>query len=133
MSTELTDLDNFIFQRAVDSMTEHCEVLDAVVVATLDGRMLATQQRGTYPVERAAVMGSSLMALGDAIASELKLGSCEVIISENKEGIVVFNHINEDLALVSLTQSKSGLGTLLSWAKKTAEETASALRAARKW
>lgn len=69
------------------------------------------------------------MALGDAMAIELKLGACEVVIAENKEGIVVFNHINEDVVLVSLTQSKSGLGTLLSWAKKTAADTASYLKA----
>ena len=72
---------------------------------------------------------SSLMALGDAMAIELKLGTCEVVIAENKEGIVVFNHINEDVVLVSLTQSKSGLGTLLSWAKKPAADTASYLKA----
>lgn len=123
------DLENHVFQMAVNSMSEHCEVLDAVLVASLDGRMLATYQRGTYAVERAAAIGSSLMALGDAMAIELKLGACEVVIAENKENIVVFNHINEDVVLVSLTQSKSGLGTLLSWAKKTAADTASYLKA----
>ncbi|MEZ5672765.1 MAG: hypothetical protein R3E08_10450 [Thiotrichaceae bacterium] len=67
-----------------------------------------------YPLERLATMGSTLMSLGDTITAELKMGNCDNIISENKQGIVTFMHINNELVLVTLTVQKNALGMLSS-------------------
>ncbi|WP_455389551.1 roadblock/LC7 domain-containing protein [Petrachloros mirabilis] len=112
------------FLGQLQTLFKNCDVVDAAMVSTLDGRLCAEKQRADYPSERAAVMGSSLMALGDAIAKELSLGICDIIISENENGLVLFNHINEDFVLICVTASKSGLGSILSWARVTAQETA---------
>ncbi|MDH4186030.1 MAG: hypothetical protein OEV08_03445 [Nitrospira sp.] len=111
------------FFSQLQTLFKNCDVVDAAMVSTLDGRLCAEKQRADYPSERAAVMGSSLMALGDAIARELSLGLCDVIISENEKGLVLFNHINDDFVLICVTSTKSGLGSILSWARVTAEET----------
>jgi hypothetical protein len=61
------------------------------------------------------------MSLGDTMTSELKMGRCENIISENENGIVAFMHINNNLVLVSLTTETNSLGMLLSHSRKCAE------------
>ncbi len=106
-------------------LLQNCDVVDAAVVSTIDGYMCAMQQRNKqYPLERLATMGSTLMSLGDTITAELALGNCDNIISENKEGIVAFMHINPTLVLVSLTTSKNSLGMLLSHSRACAGDLA---------
>ncbi|MBX3235545.1 MAG: roadblock/LC7 domain-containing protein [Nitrospiraceae bacterium] len=118
------------FGNHLAALCASCDAADMVMVATLDGRLVAEQQRKNHHGERAAVMSSSLMALGDAIAKELSLGTCQIIISENDKGIVLFKHIAQDFVLVCLTESSGGLGALLSWTKRSAEDMASSVPAA---
>lgn len=109
-------------------LLDNCSLIEAGVVATLDGHLCAMkQQKAQYPLERLATMGSTLMALGDTITRELKMGNCDNIISENRNGIVVFMHINDDLVLVTLSTQKS-LGMLLSHSRKCAEDMSKLLK-----
>jgi len=64
------------------------------------------------------------MSLGDTITAELQMGTCDNIISENKQGIVAFMHISNNLVLVTLTVQKNSLGMLLSYSRRCAEEMA---------
>lgn len=106
-------------------LLEDCSVINAAVVTTADGHMCAMRQGNqNYPLERLATMGSTLMSLGDTITAELKMGTCDNIISENKQGIVAFMHINNNLVLVTLTVQKNSLGMLLSHSRRCAEEMA---------
>lgn len=111
------------FETRLTQLLDDCHVLDASVVATTDGHFCAMKQRqNQYPLERLATMGSTLMSLGDTITAELKMGLCDNIISENKNGIVAFMHINNDLVLITLTTQKNALGMLLSHSRRCAEE-----------
>ena len=112
------------FYSQLQELLQNCDVVDAAMVSTLDGRLCAEKQRTECASERVSVMGSSLMALGDAIAKELAHGVCDIIISENANGLVLFNHINDDFVLICVSGSKNGLGSLLSWARSTAQRTA---------
>lgn len=104
-------------------LLENCKVIDASVVATVDGYMCAMKQRHQqYSLERLATMGSTLMSLGDTMTAELRMGKCDNMISENENGIVAFMHINENLVLVSLTTQKNALGMLLSHSRLCAQE-----------
>jgi hypothetical protein len=115
-------------EQRLETLINDCTVIDAAVIATLDGHTCAMKQRHThYTLERLATMGSTLMALGDTITAELQMGSCDNIISENKMGIVTFMHINMDLVLVTLTTHKNGLGMLLSHSRICAESLAKLL------
>ena len=89
--------------------------VEAALAVTTDGHMVASAQRKEFSLKRLAAMGSTLMSLGDTITKELQMGSCNNIISENENGIVVFMHITKNLVMVSLTSSSGGgLGMLLS-------------------
>lgn len=110
-----------IFERELETYLNQCDVLELAVISTLDGRLRAQKQRGAFETEQTAVMGSSLMALGDTILSGLELGVCETVITESRQGLALFNHIAGSFVLISVTRSKNGLGSLLSWARRTAE------------
>ncbi len=107
----------------LNKLFDQCQVVTAAVVATIDGHFCAQKQRAnTYSLERLATMGSTLMSLGDTITAELKMGGCDNVISENREGIVVFMHVGRDLVLVTLTTQKNALGMLLSHTRRCVEE-----------
>lgn len=112
------------FYSQLQELFQNCDVVDAAMISTLDGRLCAEKQRAECASERVSVMGSSLIALGDAISRELAHGACDIVISENANGLVLFNHINDDFVLICVSASKSGLGSLLSWARSTAQKTA---------
>jgi len=116
-----------VFERGLEHYLDKCDVLELAVISTLDGRLRAQKQRSTFETEQTAVMGSSLMALGDTILKGLELGDCETVIAESQQGLVLFNHIAGSFVLVSVTRSKNGLGFLLSWARRTAEDIAQQL------
>ena len=115
------------FYSQLQELFQNCDVVDAAMVSTLDGRLCAEKQRAECASERVSVMGSSLMALGDTILAELRLGACDTVIAESAQGLVLFNHIASAFVLVSMTQSKSSLGSLLSWARRTADDIAQGL------
>lgn len=109
----------------LSKLLDNCSDAGAAVVVTLDGHVCATKQRANqYPLERLATMGSTLMSLGDTITAELNMGTCDNVISENKEGLVVFMHINEKLVLVTLSTRKNALGMLLSHSRACAGDIA---------
>jgi len=116
-----------VFARELDQYLANCEAVTLAIVTTPDGRLRAQRQRGAYETDLTAVMGSSLMALGDTILAELRLGACDTVIAESAQGLVLFNHIASAFVLVSMTQSKSSLGSLLSWARRTADDIAQGL------
>lgn len=111
------------FDQRLAKLLDDCSVVNAAVVTTVDGYTCAMRQSNQhYPLERLATMGSTLMSLGDTITAELQMGNCDNIISENKQGIVAFMHINNDLVLVTLTVHKNSLGLLLSYSRRCAED-----------
>jgi predicted regulator of Ras-like GTPase activity (Roadblock/LC7/MglB family) len=119
----LSKLATIQLEQRLSKLIEQCSAVDAAVVATLDGYTCAMKQRSQqYPLERLATMGSTLMSLGDTITAELRLGTCDNIISENKNGIVAFMHIDDNLVLITLTTQKNALGMLLSHSRRCAEE-----------
>lgn len=118
-------------KQQLESLLDRCQPICAAVVVTVDGYTCAMKQRTTdqYSLERVATMGSTLMSLGDTMTAELKMGSCENIISENQHGIIAFMHINHNLVLVSLTTETNSLGMLLSHSRKCAENMAKTVAA----
>jgi len=110
-----------IIEQNITELLDRTDVIKAAVVVTVDGHLCATAQQQDYPLDRLATMGSSFMSLGDTITAELSMGTCQNIISENQQGIVVFMHINSSLVLITLTSDQHALGTLLSYSRICAE------------
>ena len=88
-----------VFARELDQYLANCEAVTLAIVTTPDGRLRAQRQRGAY----------------------------ETVIAESAQGLVLFKHIASSFVLVSMTQSKSSLGSLLSWARRTADDIAQGL------
>lgn len=109
-----------IIRDGIRSLVDDYDSVDAAVVVTIDGNMLEKHEKAKNPMKRLATMGSSLMSLGDTITSELGMGTCKNIISENEGGLIAFMHIAEDLVLVSMSYSTGSLGLLLSASRKCA-------------
>ena len=95
--------------------------IEGALVSTLDGQLLASQQKGNDSLERVAVMGGSLVSLTDTMIAELNLGHNENVISQNENGILAFMHINPQLVLVSFTRNKLALGLLLAHCNRCCE------------
>lgn len=107
----------------LEKLLENCNVINAAVIVTVDGHLCAMRQRGQqYPLERLATMGSTLMSLGDTITAELNMGTCDNIISENRQGLVAFMHTDQNHVLVTLAAQKNVLGMLLSHSRMCAED-----------
>lgn len=96
---------------------DKCDVVAGALVSTLDGQLLASRQTSDDPLARVAVMGGSLISLTDTMIAELNLGHNENVISQNKEGILIFMHITSQLVLVSFTRNTQALGLLLAHTK----------------
>lgn len=111
-----------VIKRELESMLERSDVISAAVTVTVDGLMLEKIERKNYQLKRLSTMGSSLMSLGDTIASELMMGSCKNLISENEQGIIAFMHITDEIVLVTLTEDTTALGMLLSVSRQYCEK-----------
>lgn len=117
----LSDEQKNLLNNALRSLVEGSGVVNAALAVTIDGHLIAGHSEGERPLKRLATMGSTLMSLGDTISKELATGSCHNVIAENEHGTVVFMHITNEIVLVSLTDTNSSLGMLLSASRNCAE------------
>jgi predicted regulator of Ras-like GTPase activity (Roadblock/LC7/MglB family) len=102
-------------------------VLELVIIATSDGQLRAQRQRGTVNTEQTALMGSSLMGLGNTLLRDLSLGACDTIVAESPQGFALVTSVANSFVLMSMTRSKNGLDSLLAGARQTAEDIAQSL------
>ena len=105
----------------LNEFMEMCDAADAAIVSTVDGHMIEKVERTSYPVGRIATMGSSMMSLADTMTAELSMGKCKNLVVENEQGILLMMHISDDLVLVSITHSSTGLGMLISSSRVCSE------------
>lgn len=103
-----------LIQTHLQTLIDQVESAHAALAVTTDGHLVTKAERHEIPAKRLAAMGSTLMSLGDTITKELAMGSCRNVISENEEGVVVFMHLTRKTVLISVSESTSSLGMLLS-------------------
>lgn len=94
-------------------------VISAVLMSA-DGFEVVSLQVGKGSAARLAAMGSSLTAIGSAIAREAGLVECQRMIIEAQNGTVVIMQVPDakpPMSLAVVANSESVLGQLL-WATK---------------
>lgn len=94
-------------------------VLSAVLLSA-DGFEVASLQTGKGGAARLAAMGSSLSAIGSAIAREAGIVECNRMILESDSGTIVIMNIPDarpSLSLAIIADASCVLGRLL-WAAK---------------
>ena len=103
-----------IINEHIQALVRDREFMVACVAVTADGHLVAGAQKNSYSLDRLSAIGSTFMALGDTVATELKMGGCRDVISELDGGIVVFMHLTRNVAIAAVSDSTRSLGLLLS-------------------
>lgn len=103
-----------IVKAHIEALVRENDFMDACVVVTADGHMIAGTQKKGYSLDRLSALGSTFMAMGDTLASETAMGTCKDVVAELDGGIVVFMHMSKNVAIASVSNSTRSLGMLLS-------------------
>lgn len=114
--------------RAVlDEMNELCRSLVYAALLTDDGFQVASRGRDTDG-GRFASMSSSVQALGDAVARELRIGSTNYVVIASADGHVVQQRVpGHPLVLAGVFDAAETLGTALAISRRAAARMAEEL------
>ncbi|NUO75363.1 roadblock/LC7 domain-containing protein [Lysobacter sp. 5GHs7-4] len=97
--------------------------VDSAAVVTGDGFEVAAVLREGVAGERLAAMVSSLLALSEAVALELRMSGCRNVIVETETGAVVTLRVpvsGHELLMSVLCSDAASLGSVLYAARDTA-------------
>lgn len=109
-----------VAQRQLDALAQSTPGVLSVVLLSADGFEVASLQTGKGGAARLAAMGSSLSAIGSAIAREAGIVECNRMIIESDSGTIVIMTIPDarpPLSLAIIAGEGCVLGRLL-WAAK---------------
>jgi len=96
----------------------------AALISTVDGRLMLERSRREIGASRIASMASSLMALGEALGTQLDMKPCSHVTISTNAGVIVSLRVNDDrnvLALTTAARDGVRLGTLLASSRRAAE------------
>ena len=80
--------------REARKLVEELSGVTAVVVATADGFDVASASAGGADPARVAAMGSSIVAIGDVVSQEARLGRRESVMVLMDSGFAVFHSVH---------------------------------------
>ncbi|MET0304206.1 MAG: roadblock/LC7 domain-containing protein [Microbacteriaceae bacterium] len=108
----------------LDEMKSLCASLTYAALVTDDGFIVADRGRDTDG-SRFASMSSSVQALSDAVARELRIGASEYVIIASADGHVIQQRVpDRPLVLAALFDTDETLGKALSISRLTARRVA---------
>lgn len=115
--------------------TQDCEALlqpfldgpcrvNAAVLATVDGRLVAMARRIAFDEGRIAAISGSMLALAEACARELGQSACRNAIVDSGQGLTVVLRVNAPRGgwvLTTMGASDTNLGLLFTHSRQLAE------------
>lgn len=108
-------------QKHLDTFAQTTPGVVSAVLMSADGFEVASLQVGKGGAARLAAMGSSLSAIGSAIAKEAGIVECNRMVIESDSGTVVIMNVPDSrppMSLAVIANDSSMLGQLL-WSAKT--------------
>ncbi|MCQ4167199.1 roadblock/LC7 domain-containing protein [Tahibacter harae] len=108
-------------QKHLDTFAQTTPGVVSAVLMSADGFEIVSLQVGKGGAARLAAMGSSLSAIGSAIAKEAGIVECNRMVIESDSGTVVIMNVPESrppMSLAVIANDNSMLGQLL-WSAKT--------------
>src|SRR6218665_2957289 len=108
----LSDASRELIQSVFVEMMENCSGITTLVVSTVDGHALTSHHSETIDESRMAAMTSSLLALAESLAKEVKQNACRHIIVQNSDGVIVTQRLGKSLVLTSIAGQNTNLGML---------------------
>ena len=88
----------------------------AAIIATSDGREVASLTSQDFSVSKLSAMASTIQALGKAVAEEARFEECDNVIVESPSGKIVFMEVpssTHELLLMVIAGKGSIFGALL--------------------
>jgi len=114
-------------QGALEALVSQTPGVDTAAVVTGDGFEVAAVLREHVSVEKLAAMVSSLLALSEAVTSEMGLKRCQYVIVDTESGALVTLRIptrSHDLLMCVLCGDGVSLGSVLYAARESARSLA---------
>jgi predicted regulator of Ras-like GTPase activity (Roadblock/LC7/MglB family) len=113
----LTEVERALCERALNELVQTSSGIERALIATPDGFEVAFATRGKrFNAARLAAMSSSILAVGGAMAGELRLGACRNVVVDAEQGLLVLFTIpctRAQLVLSALAPRDSTLGLVL--------------------
>jgi predicted regulator of Ras-like GTPase activity (Roadblock/LC7/MglB family) len=113
----LTEVERALCERGLSELIHTTSGIERAWIASPDGFEIASATRGKrFNAARLAAMSSSMLAVGSALAGELRLGGCRNVIVEAEQGQLVLFTIpcsRAQLVLSALAPNSSTLGLVL--------------------
>jgi uncharacterized protein len=108
----------------MEALVRDTRGVESAAVISGDGFEVASVLRAGVSGEKLAAMASSLLALSEAVVSELRMSSCRNVIIESEHGVLVTMRIpvsDRELLMSVLCSNASTLGAVLFAARSTAQ------------
>lgn len=118
------------FQAELENALENIEIVDNIVVSSLDGIAITHASRSDQNIDSIAARSASFLSLGDIWQDTSGNLSCDNVIMESKTGTVVVIHMGLKLLLCMTTTSDATTGIILHHAKACGEQLMSIVESA---
>lgn len=110
-----------LFQSELKDTLQELDVIDNIVISSLDGIATAYASRNVQAVDAIAARSASFLSLGDIWEDTSGNLNCDNVIMESKTGTVVVIHMGSKLLLCMTTTSDATTGLVLHHAKACAD------------
>lgn len=97
------------------AMAQSVNGIVAAIVATSDGREIASLTSGDFSIGKLTAIASTIHALGKAVSAEARFAECDNVIVESPSGKIIFMEIpgSRELLLMVIAGKGSAFGSLL--------------------
>ena len=111
------------FDREVASLHGRVPGVIGCVIATVDGRLVSSVVDNEADPQRVSAMAGSMVALGETIGREVKIGRSQFVVVSALGGILLLQRVpaeRELLVVGTLARNNTNLGILLHETRGTA-------------
>lgn len=118
------------FDELIGSLHSRVQSVIGCVIATVDGRLVASIVDNEADPTRVSAMAGSMVALGETIGREVHIGSSQAVIVSAVNGLLLLQRVpaKRDLLVVgTLARTSASLGMVLHETRNTANAVADAL------
>lgn len=118
------------FDELIAGLHSRVQSVMGCVIATVDGRLVSYIVDNEADPKRLSAMAGSMVALGETIGREVKIGRSQSVIVSAMNGLVLLQRVpskRELLVVGTLARTSASLGIVLHETRNTADAVASAL------
>ena len=118
------------FQELIGDLHARVQSVMGCVISTVDGRLVASVVDNEADPQRLSVMAGSMVALGETIGREVKIGRSQSVVVSAVNGLLLLQRVpaKHDLLVIgTLARTNANLGIVLYETRSTANAAAAAL------